>query len=100
MVVDQGFGALVDSVLVRIQKWCRKCWIIRDTSLREMWSLNRDTWVWYVQRLIMMVVPAGPVDEFLVSFLKEIKEKLHRHILIKDPLQAKRNNKSTMHLKN
>ena len=58
--------------------------------LHKMQRLNLNTRVRNVQWLIVTIVPASPVDELLVRFLKEIEEKLRRHILIKYPLQEKR----------
>ena len=65
--------------LNNVTVWKRTGW--------KKWRLHPNTWIGNMKLLIVTIEPAGPSDKFLISFSKEIKKELCRHVFKDDTLQ-------------
>ena len=48
--------------------------------------------IWYMDVLIVTIIPSGPDNEFLIRLSKQVKEKRRWHISKDDPLQINKQN--------
>ena len=51
-----------------------------------------NAWIWYMDVLIVTIIPSGPDNEFLIRLSKQVKEKRRWHISKDDPLQINKQN--------